>query len=71
MKKITPLYFYQILEGTVKMTYSNEDGKDLVVGILKNGSRFGEPPLFIDQPNSLSISADRLCAIKTFESQLL
>ncbi|OYX85438.1 MAG: hypothetical protein B7Y83_04665 [Flavobacteriales bacterium 32-34-25] len=71
MKKITPLYFYQILEGTVTMTYSNEDGKDLAVGILKNGSSFGEPPLFIDQPNSLSIIAERLYTIKTFESQLL
>lgn len=43
------LYFYQILEGCVKMTYMNEDGKELTVGIFEAGNSFGEPPLFIDQ----------------------
>ena len=44
------LYFYQILEGTVKMVYINEDGKELTVGMFEKGRSFGEPPLFIDQP---------------------
>lgn len=45
----SPQYFYQILEGTVKMTYMNEDGKELTIGIFEAGHSFGEPPLFIDQ----------------------
>ena len=30
-----PLSYYQILEGTVKMSYTNEDGKDLK-GLIQN-----------------------------------
>ena len=43
--------------------------KNLTVGIFENGSSFGEPPLFIDQPYPASaVAADRLCALKTFKS---
>ncbi|WP_406843445.1 Crp/Fnr family transcriptional regulator [Flavobacterium soyae] len=58
-----PLYFYQILEGIVKMTYTNEDGKDLTVGIFEKGSSFGEPPLFIDQPYPASAVAQTDCVL--------
>lgn len=58
-----PLSFYQILEGTVKMTYTNEDGKDLTVGIFDKGSSFGEPPLFIDQPYPACAIAQTDCIL--------
>lgn len=59
----TPLSFYQILEGTVKMCYTNEDGKDLTVGIFESGNSFGEPPLFIEQPYPASAIAQTDCVI--------
>jgi len=55
--------YYQILEGTVKMSYTNEDGKDLTVGIFNEGNSFGEPPLFIGQPYPASAMAQTDCVI--------
>ncbi|MEN2489543.1 Crp/Fnr family transcriptional regulator [Flavobacterium sp. B11] len=57
------LSYFQILEGTVKMSYTNEDGKDLTVGIFNNGNSFGEPPLFIGQPYPASAIAQTDCVI--------
>lgn len=57
------LAFYQILEGTVKMTYTNEDGKELTVGIFEEGQSFGEPPLFIKQNYPASAIAQTDCVI--------
>lgn len=59
----TPLSFYQILEGTVKMSYTNEDGKDLTIGIFEKGNSFGEPPLFIEQPYPASAIAQTDCVL--------
>ncbi len=55
--------YYQILEGTVKMSYTNEDGKDLTVGIFNEGNSFGEPPLFIGQPYPATAIAQTDCVI--------
>jgi len=44
------LYFFQIMEGEVKMFCMNEDGKEHIQGIFKSGESFGEPPLFVDRP---------------------
>ncbi|MDQ6530810.1 Crp/Fnr family transcriptional regulator [Flavobacterium sp. LHD-85] len=55
--------YYQILEGTVKMSYTNEDGKDLTVGIFNEGNSFGEPPLFIGQPYPASAIAQTDCIV--------
>lgn len=57
------LSYFQILEGTVKMSYTNEDGKDLTVGIFNEGNSFGEPPLFIGQPYPASAIAQTDCVI--------
>lgn len=43
------LFFFQIVEGSVKMFCTNEDGKDFTHGIFRKGSSFGEPPLLIDE----------------------
>lgn len=57
------LAFFQILEGTVKMTYTNEDGKELTVGVFEKGQSFGEPPLFINQTYPASAIAQTNCVI--------
>lgn len=44
----SPRFYYQILEGAVKMQNINVDGKEFVQGIFMDGESFGEPPLFAD-----------------------
>lgn len=43
-------FYYQIVEGSVKMYNSNEAGKEYLQGIFYPGQSFGEPPLFINEP---------------------
>ncbi len=42
-------FYYQILNGGVRMYNSNEEGKEFTQGLFYNGEGFGEPPLFIDE----------------------
>jgi len=42
-------FYYQILDGGVRMYNSNEEGKEFTQGLFSNGDGFGEPPLFIDE----------------------
>lgn len=41
-------FYYQIIDGGVRMFNSNVEGKEFTQGIFCNGDSFGEPPLFID-----------------------
>ena len=40
-------YYYQIVEGAVKMFNANNEGKQFLQGLFGNGQSFGEPPLII------------------------
>lgn len=42
-------FYYQILNGTIKMFNANIDGKEFTQSEFKTGQSFGEPPLFIDE----------------------
>jgi len=42
-------FYYQIIDGSVRMYNSNDEGKEFTQGIFCKGSSFGEPPLFIDE----------------------
>lgn len=42
-------FYYQILDGGVRMYNSNIEGKEFTQGIFCTGDGFGEPPLFIDE----------------------
>ncbi|RFN58392.1 Crp/Fnr family transcriptional regulator [Marixanthomonas ophiurae] len=42
------LFYFQVQHGEVKMYNLNEDGKEFVQGMFKDGESFGEPPLFGD-----------------------
>jgi CRP/FNR family transcriptional regulator len=44
-----PKFYYQILDGTVKMFNTNLDGKEFTQLEFKTGRSFGEPLLFIDE----------------------
>lgn len=43
------LFYYQVIEGNIRMYNSNPDGKEFTQGFFSNGSSFGEPPLLIDE----------------------
>ncbi len=52
-----PYFFYQVLEGAVKVISSNADGKELTQGIFTTGQSFGEPPLLLQKPYPSSAQA--------------
>ena len=43
------LFYYQVIEGQVKMININNDGKEYIQGIFHAGCSFGEPPLFVNE----------------------
>lgn len=43
-------FYYQIIDGSVRMFNSNDEGKEFTQGLFCKGNSFGEPPLFIDLP---------------------
>lgn len=43
-------YYFQIVEGSVKMFNINSEGREFTQGIFASGESFGEPPLFINLP---------------------
>jgi CRP/FNR family transcriptional regulator len=42
-------FYFQILEGSVRLFNSNDEGKEFTQGIFCAGEGFGEPPLFINE----------------------
>ncbi len=44
------IFYYQILEGSMKMSNYNEEGQETLQGIFEQGKSFGEPALFGDFP---------------------
>ncbi|MBQ0769954.1 MAG: Crp/Fnr family transcriptional regulator [Bizionia sp.] len=59
-EKEKPLYYYQILTGTIKMFNLTEDGKEFVQGFFEDNNSFAEPPLFGDfkYPASAEATSD-------------
>ncbi|GGG59099.1 Crp/Fnr family transcriptional regulator [Epilithonimonas arachidiradicis] len=59
----TPLYYYQIIEGDVKLNNYNEDGKEMIQSILTKGQSIGEFLLFMNKPypaNAIALSPCRI-----------
>ncbi|MGL2967203.1 Crp/Fnr family transcriptional regulator [Flavobacterium sp. XGLA_31] len=42
-------FYFQIIEGSVKMFNTNDEGKEFTQGYFSDGQSFGEPPLMIEQ----------------------
>lgn len=57
------LFYYQIIEGSVRLYNSNNDGKEFTQGIFKKGNCFGEPPLFINEVHPSTAIALADCVI--------
>jgi CRP-like cAMP-binding protein len=58
-----PLYYFQIIEGKVKLNNYNEDGKEFIQHLFSNGQSFGESLLFIDRPYPMNAVAMEDCKI--------
>jgi CRP-like cAMP-binding protein len=55
-----PHFYFQIIEGSVKVYCMNSEGKEMIQGIFKSGESFGEPPLFVNKPyptSAMTLSA--------------
>lgn len=53
-----PGFYYQIVQGSIRMVNMNENGREFIQGIFKNGESFGEPVLLIDEPYPASAVAN-------------
>ena len=50
-------YYFQIVEGSIKMFNINSEGREFTQGIYASGESFGEPPLLINLPYPASSEA--------------
>lgn len=65
-------FYYQIIDGTVKMCNSNLDGKEFIQSEFKKGNSFGEPLLFIDETYPANaISCEESIIIKLAKEKFL
>ena len=69
-----PLYYYQIIEGDVKVNNYNEDGKEMIQSILTKGQSVGEFLLFVDKlypANAIAITPCRILRLSKSKFLLL
>jgi len=59
----TPQFYYQILEGEVKLNNYSNDGKEFIQNILPEGHCFGESMLFLEKPYPVNAVAMTRCTI--------
>lgn len=52
------IFYYQVVEGRIKMCNCNDEGKEFIQGFFEAGESFGEPPLFDEAPYPASAVAD-------------
>jgi CRP-like cAMP-binding protein len=45
-----PKFYYQVIEGNIKMVSINENGREFIHEVFTNGQSFGEPSLLINKP---------------------
>ncbi len=68
----TPVFYYQLIHGEVKLFSTAKNGKDLIQGTFKAGESFGEPPLLINKayPSTAQVTKDAII-IKLTRERLL
>jgi CRP-like cAMP-binding protein len=65
-------FYYQIIDGNVRMYNSNDEGKEFTQGLFSTGNSFGEPPLFIEETYpSTAISIQDSTIIKLSKDKFL
>ncbi|HRG17842.1 MAG TPA: Crp/Fnr family transcriptional regulator [Flavobacterium lutivivi] len=56
-------FYFQVVEGCVRMFNSNDEGKEFTQGYFCEGQSFGEPPIFIDEKYPATAVAFHDCKI--------
>lgn len=59
----TPLYYYQIAEGQVKLNNFTEDGKEFIQNIMSEGQSFGDALLFLNKKYPMDATALTHCKV--------
>ena len=59
----TPQFYYQILEGEIKLNNYSNEGKEFIQNILPAGECFGESMLFLEKPYPVNAVAMTNCTI--------
>lgn len=54
-----PHFYYQIIEGKIRMVNEMDEGKDFIQGFFSDGQSFGEPPIFDGGEYPASAIADQ------------
>lgn len=72
MEGDTPRFFFQLVEGEIKVFSTNIEGKEFIQGIFTEGNSFGEPPLFEAKcyPSTAQASTDSVI-VKISKEKLL
>ena len=68
------IFFYQILEGRMKMSNYNDEGQETLQGVFEKHQSFGEPALFGDFPfpaNAEAIEKTRLICLEKSRLHML
>lgn len=66
-----PHFYFQLLEGEVKLFSTNTDGKELIQGVFKDGDSFGEPPLLIGKAYPSTAQTNSSCIIMKITKERL
>ena len=64
-----PNNYFQVIQGTIKMFNTNIDGKEFTQAEFKEGSSFGEPPLFIEETYPCSAVANEDSVVMKINKQ--
>lgn len=64
-----PKYYYQIIEGSVKLNNYNEGGKESIQSLLEKGNSIGESMLFIDKLYPMNAVAMSVCSVLKLEKR--
>lgn len=64
-------FFFQIIQGKVKVFCTNDNGKELIHCIFETGDSFGEPPVLLGKPYpSSAICLEDTIILKLFGEKL-
>lgn len=58
-----PNFYYQLVEGAVKLFSTNTEGRELIQGVFSEGQSFGEPPLLLHKCYPSTAQAVTACVV--------
>ncbi|MBX7241445.1 MAG: Crp/Fnr family transcriptional regulator [Bacteroidia bacterium] len=71
MEGDNPEFYFEVVEGVVKMVNIHDSGKEFIQGSFSAGCSFGEPVLFVNRPYPASAVAQTDCVVLRIFKELL